>query len=143
MKNLKIKSETTPNHNMQLRSYVAELMLIRQFGKHSLMPYFWRHPRFKGTYTREVRAISKFIKTYGPSAVVSVACDVGIRTFTNYAEIEFFIQKEAAKSKRLAVPKDVTEVYTESETYEDLREPRVTQRKKGIFERLNELEQDI
>jgi len=140
---IKVQSQTTDGHKMQLRSYIAELMLIRQYGKSSLRPYFWRHKFWKGIYTREVRAVSKFLKSYGPRAVVSVASNVQINTFTNYAELEFFLQKESARGFRLAQPKDTSKIKNETYEVEDLREPRFSIRKKGLFEKLDEFEKDI
>jgi hypothetical protein len=125
---------------MQLRSYIAELMLVRQFGLGSLHPYFWRHKYWRGRYTKEVRAVSKFLKSYGPQAVVAVASNVKINTFTNYAELEFFLQKESASQNRLAQPKDTSKIKNETYEVEDLREPRFSIRKKGLFEKLDEFE---
>ena len=140
---IKVQSQTTDGHKMLLRSYIAELMLIRQYGISSLRPYFWRHKFWKGLYTKEVRAISKFLKSYGNKAVVEVANNVHITTFTNYAELEFFLQKEAANGKRLATLKDTSKTKIEEHRVEDLREPRFFIKKKGLFEKLNELERNI
>jgi hypothetical protein len=139
-KKIKVLSETTSGHKMQLRSYLAELMLIRQYGLSSLSPYFWRHKFWRGLYTKEVRAISKFLKSYGPRAVVEVASNPFITTFTNYAELEFFLQKESAKDYRLAQPKDTSIIKNETDEVQDLREPRFFVKKKGLFEKLNEFE---
>ena len=139
-KKIKVQSQTTDGHKMQLRSYIAELMLIRQFGLGSLHPYFWRHKYWRGLYTKEVRAVSKFLKSYGDRAVVTVANNVQINTFTNYAELEFFLQKESAGYSRLSQPKDTSKIKNETYEVEDLREPRFFVRKKGLFEKLDELE---
>lgn len=139
-KKIKVSSQTTAGHKMQLRSYIAELMLIRQYGLDSLSPYFWRHKYWRGLYTKEVRAVSKFLKSYGPLAVVTVANNIQINTFTNYAELEFFLQKEAAKIYRLTQPKDTSKIKNETCEVKDLREPRFFIKKKGLFEKLNELE---
>jgi len=140
---IKVLSQTTHGHKMQLRSYIAELMLIRQYGLTSLQPYFWRHKYWRGLYTKEVRAVSKFLKTYGPRAVVAVANNIQINTFTNYAELEFFLQKEAAKEYRLTQPKDTSKVNDEAIEVQDLREPRFFVKKKGLFEALDEFEKSI
>lgn len=142
-KKIKVLSQTTHGHQMQLRSYLAELMLIRQYGLTSLQPYFWRHKFWRGLYTREVRAISKFLKSYGERAVVEVASKTSISTFTNYAELEFFLQKESARDKRLAQPKDTSEIKDETDEVHDLRGPRFSIRKKGLFEKLDEFEKSI
>ncbi len=128
---------------MQLRSYIAELMLVRQYGLSGLCPYFWRKKFWKGLYIREVRAVSKFLKSYGPKAVVTVANNLQINTFTNYAELEFFLQKESARDYRLAQPKDTSKIKNETCEVEDLREPRFSVRKKGLFETLDEFEKSI
>lgn len=140
---IKVQSQTTQGHKMQLRSYIAELMLVRQYGLSSLRPYFWRHKYWRGLYTKEVRAVSKFLKSYGPRAVVTVANNVQINTFTNYAELEFFLQKEAARDNRLAQPKDTSDIRNETCEVEDLREPRFFIKKKGLFEKLNEFEKEV
>ncbi len=140
---IKVSSQTTTGHKMLLRSYIAELMLVRQYGLSSLRPYFWRHKYWSGLYTREVRAVSKFLKSYGPKAVVAVASDVKINTFTDYAQIEFFIQREAAKGLRLAQPKDTSEIKNETHEVHDLRESRFSIRKKGLFEKLDDFEKYI
>ena len=139
-KKIKVLSQTTDGHKMQLRSYIAELMLVRQYGLTSLRPYFWRHKYWKGLYTKEVRAVSKFLKNYGPKAVVTVANNVQINTFTDYAQLEFFLQKESARDSRLAQPKDTSEIKNETREVVDLREPRFSIRKKGLFEKLDEFE---
>lgn len=142
-KKIKVSSQTTAGHKMQLRSYIAELMLIRQYGIKSLSPYFWRHKYWKGLYTKEVRAVSKFLKSYGAKAVVAVASNIKITTFTDYAELEFFIQREATGLARLSKLKDTSEIKNETYEVKDLREPRFSIRKKGLFEKLNEFEKDI
>ncbi len=136
-KKIKIPSQTTPHHKMQLRSWLAELAMIRTFGK--LKPYFWRDSRWRGYYTREVRAVSKFIKSYGPKAIVVVACDPSIITFTNYAELEYFLQREHRKEVLRRQPKDFTETEYLKEETEDLREPRIKTKSKGLFERLDDI----
>lgn len=139
----KVKSATTPNHKMQLRSWLAELVMLRSNRGRPLPPYFWRDNRWKWAYTREVKAVSKFIKSYGENIVVSVACNKKIHTFTDYANLEFHLQNEQASVERLARPKDLGEVMNEDAgVVEDLREPRSFAIKKTLFERLAELEDE-
>ena len=142
-KKIKVKSETTPNHNMQLRSYIAELMMVRQYGLDNLGPYFWRSKRWRGTYTREVRAITKFINKYGEEAIVNLCCNMSINTFANYADIEFFLQREASSIARKKLPKDISGITCEVSVSEDLREPRSFIKQKGLFDKLDEIEQNI
>jgi hypothetical protein len=139
IKKIKVQSQTTAGHKMELRSFLAELMLIRQYGLQSLCPYFWRHKYWRGLYTVEVRAISKFLKSYGQEAVIAVIGNIKINTFTNYAELEYFLQKIRAANNRLAKPKDTTKIINETCTVEDLREPRFFVKSKGMFERIDEL----
>ena len=132
-------SNTTPGHKMLIRSWLAELVMLRQ---HATLPaYFWRDTRWKWNYMREVKAISKFIKNYGELAVVSIACDRHIKTFSNYGNIEFLLQNEKAKIERLNSLKDLSPIISEAtQVTEDLREPRSFIIRKSLFERLEELE---
>lgn len=133
-------STTTPGHNMQLRSWLAELVMLRA-NKGPLKPYFWRDVRWKWRYTNEVKAVSKYIKTYGEAVVVAVAADSKVNTFTDYARLEFLLQNEAAKYTRLPSIKDSSPVVDIVKiTGVDLREQRNIKRKKSLFEKLSELE---
>lgn len=135
-----VQSMTTPGHIMQLRSWLAELVMVRS-SNGRLPEYFWRDTRWKWRYGNEVKAVSKFIKKYGEDVVVKVVCGNPIKSFTDYAELEFLLQKEAEAKKRLASPKDTTPVTNEERRdLPDLREPRSVVSKKTLFERLAELE---
>jgi hypothetical protein len=135
-----IQSLTTPNHHMQLRSWLAELVMVRSTNGR-LPEYFWRDTRWKWRYGNEVKAVTKFIKKYGESVVVKVVCNNPVKSFTDYAELEFLLQKEYEAKQRLAIPKDTTPVMNEERRdLTDLREPRSVVSRKNLFERLSEIE---
>lgn len=137
-----VQSMTTPGHMMQLRSWLAELAMVRSTNGR-LPEFFWRDTRWKWRYANEVKAVSKFLKKYGEDVVVKVVCgNKTIKSFTDYAELEFLLQKEAEVKQRLASPKDTTPVKNEERRDTiDLREPRSVVSKKKLFERLAELEE--
>lgn len=136
----KLESLTTPGHMMQVRSWIAELMMVR-YHKGQLPPYFWRDGRWKWRYANEMKAVTKFIKKYGEGVVLKVICDAKINSFASYAELEFHLQREFEAQARLALPKDTTEVVNEvRDVSTDLREPRSVVSKRGLFDRLAELE---
>lgn len=143
-KKIKIQSLSTPGHNMFVRSWLAELVMTRANKGQKLKPYFWRDSRWKWKYTSEVKAVSKFIKKYGEAAVVKVVSENRkIFTFASYGEMEVLLQKEHGRIERLLLPKDNTEVTSEEpEVVTDLRGPRLSISKKGLFQRLAELEND-
>lgn len=135
-----IKSLTTPNHMMQLRSWLAELAMVRS-SNGRLPEYFWRDTRWKWKYANEVKAVTKFIKKYGEDVVVKVACGNPIKSFAEYGELEFLLQKESEAKQRLSLPKDTTPIKNEdTQDIADLRGPRSVVSKKNLFERLAELE---
>ena len=87
----KIASRTTPGHNMQARSWITELVMLRS-NMGQLPPYFWREPKWKWRYTNEVKAASKFIKRYGESTVVKIVCaNRQLATLASYGELEFLL----------------------------------------------------
>ena len=136
-----IKSLTTPNHMMQLRSWLAELVMVRS-SDGRLPEYFWRDTRWKWKYSNEVKAVTKFIKKFGEAVVIKVTCDTRIKSFADYGELEYLLQKESEAKQRLSLPKDTTEVKNEEhQELTDLREPRSVVSKKNLFERLSELEE--
>jgi hypothetical protein len=138
----KIASSTTPGHRMFVRSWLAELIMRRSFAGR-LPPYFWRETKWKWRYTNEVKAISKFIKKFGEDMVLKIVCEnKKLKTAASYGELEYLLQEEEAKLKRLALPKDTSPVINEAPaSHVDLREPRVVSKKKGLFERLNDFEE--
>ncbi len=136
----KIQSLTTPGHKMLARSWISELVMWRANFGH-LPPYFWRQTKWKWRYTNEVKAASKFIKKYGESTVVKIVCaNKKLQTLASYGELEFLLQAEQDRLKRLATPKDNTPVIDKVRApIEDLRGPRSINTKKGLFEKLDGL----
>lgn len=138
-----IKSSTTPNHRMNLRSWLAELVMIRANRGSLLPPFFWRDARWKWKYTNEVKAASKFIKKFGEALVVKVVADNPVTTFSDYGNMEFLLQSELDILMRHMLPKDFSPVVDEDqEEIEDIRGPRIINKQKGLFSRLYELEVD-
>lgn len=139
----RLPSATTTNHKMQVRSWVAERMMIRQFGK-ALGPYFWRENRWKWKYMQEVKAATKFIKAYDEDMVLKVVCEnKKLVTLASYGGIEFLLQNEQARLDRLSKKKDTSPVtYEVHASGEDLRGPRSTSRRTGLFDRLDNMEND-
>jgi hypothetical protein len=135
-----IESSTTPGHIMQVRSWLAELVMVRAHG--NLPPYFWREQRWKWIYANELKAVTKFIKKFGETVVAKTVCDNRkIHSFAHYAELEYSLQREADAQYKLSLPKDTTPIKNEDRGSDvDLREPRSVVSKKGLFERLSELE---
>lgn len=140
----KVQSRTTPNHKMQLRSWLAELVMLRSNRGRPLPPFFWRDTRWKWKYTHEVKAISKFIKQYGDNIVASVITNNRkIITARDYATMEFNLQNAVAINQRLSSPKDTTPVkYEDFSNLKDLREKKNVVRKKTLFEKLKEWENE-
>jgi len=139
----KRKSLTTPGHTMTLRNSLAELVLLRA-NQGKLPEYFWRDSRWKWDYGREVQAITKFIKKYGEEVVSKVITSNYVSTTADYGNLEFLCQQEMDRLARLYKPKDTTPVEAEVfEEVKDLREPRPSHFKKGLFERLDEIERNI
>lgn len=128
---------------MQPRSWIAELVMLRAGGR--LPPYFWRDTKWKWKYTHEVKAASKFIKAYGESTVVKIViANKKLTTLTSYGELEYLLQNEADRLRRLALPKDTSPLRDEvCVKGEDLRTPRPFVRKLTLLEKLDELKQNM
>lgn len=90
---------------------------------------------------REIKACNKFIKKYGEAAILNIVQNNYIKTFTDYGKMEFFLQQYAESIARKAAPKDSTSV-KELSSYkgEDLRNYQPSNRKKTLFEKLEEIE---
>lgn len=136
-----IKSNTTPGHKMQVRSWLVELVMMRA-NPGRLFPYYWRDQRYKWIYTNEIKAVSKFIKTYGEPLVVSVTIDNReITSFSGYADVEYLLQKAAARQERLSAPKDTSEhILPTGPVLADVRDVTVSNKRHGLFDRLKQLE---
>jgi len=134
---VKVLSRTTPNHKMQVRSWLAELVMLRSLG--SLPAFFWRDRRWKGKHTSEVRAVSKFIKSSNESTLIKIAENRDVVTWTDYAFVQFLLQQELDKMRRFMLPKDRTPVEEIVTEFEDLREEKFGRKKKSLFEQIDNL----
>ncbi len=137
----KFNSLSTPGVKQELSNYLVELAFMRQNRGAKLKPYFWRDTKYKFRYRREIMACRKFVKKYGESFVLSIALANHIRTWTDFAKIEFLLQQKAESQMRKALPKDSTPIEDDfiKET-EDLRDFSLAKPKKhSLFERLKEL----
>jgi hypothetical protein len=139
----KFPSHSTPGHEMDLGTWLVELALTRKNCGVKLPPRFWSLVQYKFAFMREIKAVKKFIKEYGEKAVLRIALREYLTTYTDYGQMEVFLQKIKESAERLALPKDTSEVKPESLTHTgpDLRDEKPKMQKKlGTFERLKELQ---
>ena len=139
----RVPSQTTPGHKMQVRSWLAELVMLRRH-QGRLPPYFWRENKWKWRYTNEVKAASKFIKAYGEPTVTKVVCrEKRLETLTSYGDLEFLLQAEQESLRQLALPKDLSEAPPVVKTKgPDLRPTSPISQKKTLFDTLAEFEKE-
>lgn len=139
-KKTRFKSLSTPDLKQDLSSYLTELAFLRQNRGNRLPPKFWRQTKYKARYRKEIMACRKFIKKYGERAVLYIALNNYIRTWTDFARVEFLLQQQKEAQERRCAPKDHSRVQEESiEVKEDYRDFHPTQPRRGLFERLKEL----
>ena len=136
----RFSSLSTPGHKQDCSNYLVELAFLRWNRGTKLPEYFWRQQRYKWKYGKEIKACRKFIKKYGEAAVLYIALNNYITTWQDFAHIEFLLQKIEERRQRIATPKDTSPVSpAHVPTKEDLRDFVPAPRKKGLFERLKEL----
>lgn len=107
-------------------------------------PRFWRLAKYKFRYMREIKGVRKFIKEYGEPTILHIALNNYITTWTKYDHIHVLAQKHVESIERRKLPKDTSPVVREDTSRgEDLR-GRINRRlrKKGLFEKIEELEND-
>jgi len=139
-KKARFNSLSTPGHRQDCSNYLVELAFLKNNKGSKLPPKFWQLHKYKWQYRREIQACRKFIKKYGESVVLYVAMHNHIVTWTDFAKVEFLMQKIAERNVRLASPKDKSDVKSEViEVKEDFRDFIPRPSKKGLFERLKEL----
>ena len=134
---VKVQSQTTPGHKMQVRSWLSELVMLRSQG--ALPSYFWRDSRWRGNYTSEVRAVSKFIKAGGELSLIKIAENRAIVTWTDYALVQYLLTQEMNRFKKAMLPKDRSPVENFSYEDTDLRETKFQIKNKSTFEKLDSL----
>jgi hypothetical protein len=141
MPSAKFNSHSTPGHQMDLSAWLVEIAMTRQNQGIKLPPRFWTDTRWKFRFGREIQAVRKFIKEYGEKSLLQIVMKNYVLTYTNYAEMQVFLQKTKESKARLAYPKDNSEVKSiEPNIGPDLREEKtVLLKKKGLFERLRDM----
>lgn len=134
-----VQSRTTPGHYMQLRSWLAELLCIRQFGR--LPPWFWRDVRYKFRYSNEIKSITKFLKVYGePTVVTAILDNREITTLADYGKAEVFLQREQNIRNKRALAKDTSlPIKKDNAATEDLRDSKPQTHKLSLFEKLDRI----
>ena len=137
----KFTSLSTPGHKQDCSNYLVELVLLRQNKGKKLPEFFWREQRFKWRYKKEIQACRKFIKKYGEPAVLSAAIDnVDLSSWSDFARVEFILQKIEEGRRLRALPKDSTGVVVETvKVADDYRDFIPPKSKLGLFDRLKEL----
>lgn len=142
---VKFNSTSTPGHKMDLAAWLVELAMTR-FNQGIRLPQrFWTDTRYKFKFGREIQAVRKFMKEFGEKRLLEISLREYITTYTDYAQMNVYLQKMREQTERLAAPKDTSEVKPEVIKNEgpDLRESRVVKKKKlGLFQRIQEI-QDV
>lgn len=138
----KFNSLSTPGLRQDLSNYLVELAFLRSNHGIRMPERFWRLPKYKFRYMREIKGVRKFIKDYGESVVLHIALNNYITTWAKYDNLHVLAQKRVASLERRASPKDLTPVLKESrELGPDLRgQTKSRPSKKGLFEKIEELE---
>lgn len=141
VKTPKFPSLTTPGARQDVSNYLVELAFLRENKGFPLPPKFWNEVKYKFRYKREIQACRRFIKTYGYEAILKIAKENYITTWTDFAQIEVMCQKIIAAQERLLLPKDKSAPTKDfTQTKEDYRGTVNIQPKKGLFDRLSELD---
>lgn len=143
-----VPSLSTPGEKVALTTWLIELVMTRRNKGRPLPPKFWNELKYRGQFRREIMALNKGIKEYGQTAVIRATYNNFLDTFTDYQQFTYLLQMEMERLKRLANPKDLTEVVMQEPTIlpKDLRPeyfvslPARQQGKKSLFDRLKELE---
>lgn len=141
----KFNSLSTPGHQMDLSTWLVELALTKRNNGIKLPPRFWSMVQYKFHFMREIKAVKSFIKKYGEAAVLKVALKNHLTTYSDYGQMEVFLQQIRESIERLRLPKDISEVKEEIVFTggPDLRDEKPLVRKKiGLFDRLKELASD-
>ncbi len=139
-KKARFNSLSTPGLRQECSNYLVELAFLKRNRGTRLPSKFWQQQRYKWQYRKEIQACRKFIKKYGEPTVLYVAMNNHITTWTDFAHLEFLLQRLAERQVRLAAPKDTSEVKRETvKVANDHRDFTPTPRKLGLFDRLKEL----
>lgn len=124
----------------EVKGKLCRTLLQRQFG--DLPANVWASPKHKFDSVREFKAINMFAKKYGLKTVVAaVIYNVKLKSLSNYAAAEVFLQQEVDAERRRDLPKDTGPLLAAKQVpIEDLRENRPSvEIKMPLFERLTNL----
>jgi len=137
----KFTSFSTPGHKQDCSNHLVELAFLRQNKGKKLPEFFWREQRYKWRYRKKVQGCRKFIKKYGEGAVLLAAINnLSIATWTDFAHVEFILQKTEERRRLKSLPKDETPVEPETvKVIEDYRDFEPAKPRLGLFDRLKEL----
>lgn len=137
----KFNSLSTPGLRQELSNYLVELAFLRSNKLIRLPQKFWQLVKYKFRYRREIMACRKFIKKYGEATILFIAQNNYVISWTDYAKIEVLLQKYKESQDRLLLPKDFSSVPSSiKKRGVDLRESSSLPSKKGLFEKLEEIE---
>ena len=142
---IKFRSHSTPGHQMDLSSWLVELAMTRKNLGVKLPPYFWREVQYKFRFMNEIKAVKKFMKEFGEKAILEISLKEYITTYTDYAQMQVFLQQIKERAERLALPKDTSDVKPEVSVPvgPDFRDERPKPKKQvGLFERLKEIQNE-
>lgn len=135
-KKARFNSLSTPGLKQDCSNYLVELVFLRKNDGKKLEPRFWTSTKYKFRFSNEIKACRKFIKKYGEAAVLHVAIHNYITTWTDFATLEVLLQNVVERKKRLAAPKDLSEV---APTEKTSKRNFTFTKQHGYFERLKEL----
>ena len=137
----RFSSLSTPGLKQDCSNYLVELVFLRANKGTRLPAKFWQLQRYKWRYGKEIQACRKFIKKYGEPAILNLAIEnQRVTTWTDFAHLEFLLQKVEERRVRVSLPKDSSPVTKETvEVAEDFRDFTPAQSKKSLFDRLKEL----
>lgn len=140
---IKFNSHSTPGHMMDLGTWLVELALTRKNCGVRLPARFWTMTQYKFAFMREIKAVKSFMKKFGEKAVLKMALDNYLTTYTEYGQMEYHLQQIAEAAARVALPKDTSPVKEDNAPVAtvDLRDSSwpVVKKKIGIFRALKEL----
>ena len=130
---------------MDLAAWLVELAMTRFNQGIRLPARFWTDTRYKFKFGREIQAVRKFMKEFGEKRLLEISLKEYISTYTDYAQMNVYLQKMREQTARLAYPKDISEVKPEGKVEgPDLRELRpVIKKKLGLFDKIQEIQNGI
>jgi hypothetical protein len=125
-------------HDTEIKGQLCIVLLRRQFG--DVPQKCWQLPKYKFYASREFKAINRFGKKYGLRTVVAaVLYNTRLKSLSDFAQAEVFLQTEANLERLRVLAKDsTTHSPAKHDICEDIREQRTSIRP-GLFARLDAL----